>query len=54
MILSEVNQRKYEATSTPFGINDCTNKGKNYNNDVDALNAKPLQLLNNTKLKLTH
>ena len=35
--LNVVNQLKYEAIFTPFGIDDCINKGENYNNDVDAL-----------------
>ena len=35
--LNVVNQLKYEAISTPFGIDDCIDKDENYNNDVDAL-----------------
>ena len=46
MALNEVTQLKYEAMSTLFSIDDCTNKGKNYNIDDDALNVKPLHLLN--------
>ena len=53
MAVDKVNKVKYEAISTPFGIDDCTNKDTKYNNDVDALNVKPPQLLNNTLLKRT-